>query len=62
MTSPVPSTVNKDLPKARLSVVNPDPRVSDEEDGGSEFDYIKAYGGENAGYGEGRYVSDLEKS
>ena len=62
MTSPVPSTVNKDLPKARLSVVNPDPRVSDEEDGGSEFDYIKAYGGESAGYGEGRYVSDLEKS
>lgn len=44
--------------KARLSVVNPDPRVSDEEE---EFDYVGAYGGESAGYGAGRYVSDLER-
>ncbi|KAF8550412.1 hypothetical protein OG21DRAFT_1499796 [Imleria badia] len=62
--SPVPAPVPKDAPKAKLSVVNPDPRVSDEDEGGVEFDYVGAYGGgENAsaGYGAGRYVSDLER-
>ena len=59
--SPVPVPVSKDLPRARLSVVNPDPRMSDEEGGGEEFDYIGAYGGESAGYSAGRYVSDLER-
>ena len=53
-TLPVPMAA-----KARLSVVNPDPRMSDEEVEGHEFDYIAAY--ENAGYGAGRYVSDLER-
>ncbi|KAG6371218.1 hypothetical protein JVT61DRAFT_9842 [Boletus reticuloceps] len=58
----VPVSVNKDLPRARLSVVNPDPRVSDEEEGGEDqFDYIGAYGGDGAGYAAGRYVSDLER-
>jgi hypothetical protein len=50
----------------RLSVVNPDPVQLDEE----EFDYISAYTGrdepggtlaqQSGGYGQGRYVSDLE--
>lgn len=59
---PAPATGG--LPRARLSVVNPDPRGSDEEEeeGRETFDYIAAYGGESAGYGAGRYVSDLEKS
>lgn len=50
--------------KARLSVVNPDPRMSDDEEerGEEAFDYVEVYGGENAGYGAGKYVSDLEKS
>ena len=56
---PVPTAVVGGLPKAKLSIVNPDPRMSDEEEGGGEeFDYIGAYGG---GYGAGRYVSDLER-
>jgi hypothetical protein len=60
-TSPVPVPVSKDLPRARLSVVNPDPRVEDEEaEGREEFDYIEAYG-ESTGYSAGRYVSDLER-
>ena len=60
--SPVPAPVPKDARKAKLSVVNPDPRVSDEDEGGEAFDYIGAYGGgENAGYSAGRYVSDLER-
>ena len=47
LASPVPVPVSKDLPRARLSVVNSDPRVSDEEgESGEKFDYIGAYGGE----------------
>jgi len=43
--------------RAPLSVVNPDPGMSpDEEEGGHEYEY----GGESVGYGAGRYVSDLE--
>ena len=62
LASPGPVPVSKDLPRARLSVVNPDPRVLDEdEEGREEFDYIGAYAGDNAGYGAGRYVSDLER-
>ena len=62
LASPGPVPVSKDLPRARLSVVNPDPRVLDEdEEGREEFDYIGAYGGDSAGYGAGRYVSDLER-
>ena len=62
LLSPVPTVAVGGPPRARLSVVNPDPRMSDEDEGGGEvFDYIGAYGGENAGYGAGRYVSDLEK-
>ncbi|KAI9573084.1 hypothetical protein HD554DRAFT_1138342 [Boletus coccyginus] len=62
LASPVPVPAARDLPRARLSVVNPDLRASDERGGeGQEFDYIGAHGGESAGYGAGRYVSDLEK-
>lgn len=62
LASPVPVPAAKDLPRARLSVVNPDSRASVERGGeGQEFDYIGAHGGESAGYGAGRYVSDLEK-
>lgn len=61
-STPVPAVGGP--PKARLSVVNPDPRMSDEEEegAGEGFDYIEAYGGDGAGYGAGRYVSDLEKA
>jgi len=62
LASPAPVPAAKDLSRARLSVVNPDSRASDERGGeGQEFDYIGPYGGESAGYGAGRYVSDLEK-
>lgn len=54
------------IPTRRLSVINPDPVLPDEE----EFDYISAYMGgdesggvqarQSVGYGQGRYVSDLE--
>lgn len=66
--SPAPSTRNTGaMTTRRLSVINPDPVRPDEE----EFDYISAYMGgdeqgggaqarQSAGYGQGRYVSDLE--
>ncbi|KAF8839041.1 hypothetical protein BDN67DRAFT_932857 [Paxillus ammoniavirescens] len=63
--SPVPAPPPKG-PTRRLSVINPDPPTTDDED----FDYIGAYGGgddegggkrQSGGYGSGKYVSDLEK-
>lgn len=64
--SPASSMSRKSGPMRRLSVVNPDPVQLDEE----EFDYISAYTGgdepggtlaqQSGGYGQGRYVSDLE--
>ncbi|KIJ62349.1 hypothetical protein HYDPIDRAFT_30602 [Hydnomerulius pinastri MD-312] len=63
--SPAPAAPPKG-PSRRLSVVNPDPRTSDDDE--EEFDYIGAYGneegesgGQSGGYGSGKYVSDLEK-
>lgn len=64
--SPASSMSRKSGAMRRLSVINPDP-VQPEED---EFDYISAYTGgdepvsaqaqQSGGYGQGRYVSDLE--
>ncbi|KAG2346506.1 hypothetical protein BDR05DRAFT_997474 [Suillus weaverae] len=64
--SPASSTSRKSGAMRRLSVVNPDPVQLDED----EFDYISAYTGgdepggaqaqQSGGYGQGRYVSDLE--
>lgn len=64
--SPASSMSRKSGAMRRLSVVNPDPVQLDEE----EFDYISAYTGgdepggtqprQSGGYGQGRYVSDLE--
>jgi hypothetical protein len=64
--SPASSMSRKSGPMRRLSVVNPDPVQLDED----EFDYISAYTGgdepggtqaqQSGGYGQGRYVSDLE--
>ena len=61
LASPVPVPVSKDLPRAKLSVVNPDPRVSDEEGESREYRGVWWGGGESAGYGAGKYVSDLER-
>ncbi|KAG1813601.1 uncharacterized protein BJ212DRAFT_1482503 [Suillus subaureus] len=64
--SPAPSMSRKSGAMRRLSVVNPDPVQLDED----EFDYISAYTGgdeprgaqaqQSGGYGQGKYVSDLE--
>ncbi|KAG2121956.1 hypothetical protein DEU56DRAFT_832999 [Suillus clintonianus] len=64
--SPASSMSRQSGAMRRLSVVNPDPVQPDEE----EFDYISAYTGgdesggaqarHSGGYGQGRYVSDLE--
>ncbi|KAG1898269.1 uncharacterized protein F5891DRAFT_1043981 [Suillus fuscotomentosus] len=64
--SPASSMSRKSGAMRRLSVVNPDPIQVDED----EFDYIAAYTGrdepksaparQSGGYGQGRYVSDLE--
>ncbi|KAG2136945.1 uncharacterized protein EDB93DRAFT_771301 [Suillus bovinus] len=60
------SSIRKSGAMRRLSVVNPDPVQLDED----EFDYVSAYTGrdepggaqaqQSGGYGQGRYVSDLE--
>ncbi|KAG1874913.1 hypothetical protein F4604DRAFT_1762928 [Suillus subluteus] len=61
-----PSMSRKSGAMRRLSVINPDPVQPDED----EFDYISAYTGgdesrvtqarQSGGYGQGKYVSDLE--
>ena len=61
LASPVPVPVSKDLPRAKLSVVNPDPRVPDEEGESGEYQGVWWGGGESAGYGAGKYVRDLER-
>lgn len=64
--SPASSMSRRPGAMRRLSVVNPDPVQPDED----EFDYISAYTGgdeskgtqaqQGGGYGQGKYVSDLE--
>ncbi|KAG2360759.1 hypothetical protein BDR07DRAFT_1411676 [Suillus spraguei] len=64
--SPASSVSRRPGAMRRLSVVNPDPVQPDED----EFDYISAYTGgdepkgtqaqQSGGYGQGKYVSDLE--
>lgn len=63
--SPVSSTSRSAtaVPMRRLSVINPDPVQPDDD----EFDYISAYVGDESGgarqsggYGQGKYVSNLE--